>query len=283
MLWFTGKGSARTCDGVTRRDFLHAGALAAVGLSLPQLFALQAKGAVKKDADERRVHHDLQPRGAEPDRPVRPQAGRAGRDPRAVQAASRPRPTDIQLTELLPLHAKIADKFSLVRSVYHTAAAVHDTGHQMMQTGRLFTGGHQYAARRVRAAVPQGAAERTAGPRDPAGGDGADRREHAARAGRRVPRQGVRPVRARVPTPARRTSRCRTCCRRPTSARPARSAAGNSATWWTRTVKEFEASETAGLMDERLPQRVQADDQHQGPRRVRPDARSRRPSASATA
>jgi uncharacterized protein DUF1501 len=48
---------------------------------------------------------------------------------------------DIQLTELLPLHAKIADKFSLVRSVYHTAAAVHDTGHQMMQTGRLFTAG----------------------------------------------------------------------------------------------------------------------------------------------
>src|SRR6476659_3793983 len=36
---------------------------------------------------------------------------------------------------------KVADKFSLVRSVHHTAAAVHDTGHQMMQTGRLFTGG----------------------------------------------------------------------------------------------------------------------------------------------
>ena len=48
---------------------------------------------------------------------------------------------DFQLTELLPLHAKLADKFSLVRSCYHTAAAVHDTGHQMMQTGRLFTGG----------------------------------------------------------------------------------------------------------------------------------------------
>jgi hypothetical protein len=48
---------------------------------------------------------------------------------------------DIQLTELLPLHAKLADKFSVVRSCFHTAAAVHDTGHQMMQTGRLFTGG----------------------------------------------------------------------------------------------------------------------------------------------
>ena len=45
------------------------------------------------------------------------------------------------LTELLPMHAKVADRFSLVRSVHHTAAAVHDTGHQMMQTGRLFTGG----------------------------------------------------------------------------------------------------------------------------------------------
>ena len=35
----------------------------------------------------------------------------------------------------------MADKFSVVRSCYHTAAAVHDTGHQMLQTGRLFTGG----------------------------------------------------------------------------------------------------------------------------------------------
>jgi hypothetical protein len=46
-----------------------------------------------------------------------------------------------QVSEIFPQIAKIGDKFSLVRSVYHTAAAVHDTGHQMMQTGRLFTGG----------------------------------------------------------------------------------------------------------------------------------------------
>jgi hypothetical protein len=48
---------------------------------------------------------------------------------------------DYQLSEILPGHAKIADKISLVRSCYHTAAAVHDTGHQMLQTGRLFGGG----------------------------------------------------------------------------------------------------------------------------------------------
>ena len=31
-----------------------------------------------------------------------------------------------------------------MRSVHHNAAAVHDTGHQMMQTGRLFTGGIEH-------------------------------------------------------------------------------------------------------------------------------------------
>ena len=50
----------------------------------------------------------------------------------------------MQISEIFPKMAKHADKFSLVRSVYHTATAVHDTGHQMMQTGRLFTGGVEH-------------------------------------------------------------------------------------------------------------------------------------------
>jgi hypothetical protein len=56
----------------------------------------------------------------------------------------RTRVTGMQLTEIFPRTANLADKFSLVRSVYHTATAVHDTGHQMMQTGRLFQGGIEY-------------------------------------------------------------------------------------------------------------------------------------------
>ena len=50
----------------------------------------------------------------------------------------------IEISENFPRMAKHADKFALIRSVYHTAAAVHDTGHQMMQTGRLFQGGIEY-------------------------------------------------------------------------------------------------------------------------------------------
>src|SRR3954471_18384510 len=140
MITFTGRGSTQTCDGVTRRDFLHAGALGALGLSLPHLFALKAQGAVKEGNDENSVIMIFN-LGAPSQIDLfdpKPDASEEIRGPfKTIPTAS----PDIQLTELLPLHAKIADKFSLVRSVYHTAAAVHDTGHQMMQTGRLFTGG----------------------------------------------------------------------------------------------------------------------------------------------
>ncbi len=40
MLELTGKGTAHTCDGITRRDFLQVGTLGAVGLSLVELAAL---------------------------------------------------------------------------------------------------------------------------------------------------------------------------------------------------------------------------------------------------
>ena len=44
--------SVEFCDGLRRRDFLHAGALSFLGLGLPQVFGLKALGAVdesKKD------------------------------------------------------------------------------------------------------------------------------------------------------------------------------------------------------------------------------------------
>ena len=55
MLHLTGRGQAHTCDGVTRRDFLQVGTLGAIGLSLPELLAAQAQGAVAKEHDERSV------------------------------------------------------------------------------------------------------------------------------------------------------------------------------------------------------------------------------------
>ena len=55
MLHISGRGQAHTCDGVSRRDFLQVGTLGAIGLSLPELMAAKAAGAVAKDHDERSV------------------------------------------------------------------------------------------------------------------------------------------------------------------------------------------------------------------------------------
>lgn len=140
MLHLTGRGQAHTCDGITRRDFLQVGTLGAIGLSLPDLLAAKAQGAVAKDHDEKSVimifnlgaPSQLDTFDMKPEAPVE------------IRGPFKPINTNvpgIQISEILPLHAKHADKFSLVRSCYHTGAAVHDTGHQMMQTGRLFTGG----------------------------------------------------------------------------------------------------------------------------------------------
>jgi hypothetical protein len=40
--------------------------------------------------------------------------------------------------------ARMADRYAILRSVYHKAAPIHETGHQMMQTGHLFRGGQEH-------------------------------------------------------------------------------------------------------------------------------------------
>jgi uncharacterized protein (DUF1501 family) len=141
MLRLDAARSVSFCDGHTRRDFLHAGALSALGLTLPGFLARQARGA-GPDTDVNCIllflvggpsHIDTW--DPKPDAPAE------------VRGPFKPIRTNVpgvQVSEIFPRMAGHADKFSLVRSVYHTATAVHDTGHQMMQTGRLFSGGVEH-------------------------------------------------------------------------------------------------------------------------------------------
>src|SRR5205823_14528928 len=132
--------SVEFCDGMRRRDFLHAGSLSFLGLGLTQFLDLKAQGAVnpdKKDANcimlflvggpSQLDNWDMKPNA-----------------PAEIRGPYKPIKTNvpgIEISENFPRMAKHADKYALIRSVYHTAAAVHDSGHQMMQTGRLFRGG----------------------------------------------------------------------------------------------------------------------------------------------
>src|SRR6266480_3144184 len=140
MLKVSGPGSITTCDGITRRDFLQVGMLGALGFTLSDLAALQAQGAVARGNDEKSaiLIFNLGAPSQLDTWDMKPDAPREIRGPFQPIRTNNP---EIQISEIFPLHAKIADRFSLVRTCYHTAAAVHDTGHQMMQTGRLFTGG----------------------------------------------------------------------------------------------------------------------------------------------
>jgi hypothetical protein len=140
MLNLCDRGTVRTCDGITRRDFLQVGSLGAIGLSLPHLIAAEAAGGVRPDHDDRSVimifnlGAPSQPDTFDP-KPEAPAEIRGPFHPISTRTSA------FQISDILPRHAQLADKFSLVRSCFHTAPAVHDTGHQMMQTGRLFTGG----------------------------------------------------------------------------------------------------------------------------------------------
>ncbi|MDQ3652930.1 MAG: DUF1501 domain-containing protein [Acidobacteriota bacterium] len=142
MFKFDAEKSVEFCDGLRRRDFLHAGSLAFFGLTLNDLFALKARGAINKDKDINCIMLFLVGGPSQLDTwDMKPDA------PAEIRGPYRPISTNadgIQISEIFPRMARHADKFSLLRSVYHTAAGVHDTGHQMMQTGRLFQGGIEH-------------------------------------------------------------------------------------------------------------------------------------------
>ncbi len=139
MLEFIGKGKSHHCNGKTRRDFLRVGALSAFGLSLADYVWAKEQGAVKPGNDDKAciMIFNLGAPSQLDTFDMKPEA------PAEVRGPFKPIATkgEFQVSEILPMHARIADKFSIVRSCYHTSAAVHDAGWQMMQTGRQFTGG----------------------------------------------------------------------------------------------------------------------------------------------
>ena len=139
MITLTGTGTAQTCDGVTRRDFMQVGALGAVGLGMPQYLAARAAGAVRSDDDRACIMiFNLGAPSQLDTFDMKPDAPSEIRGPFKPISTQNP---DLHLSEILPGIAKVSDKVSFVRSVHHGGAAVHDAGWQMMQTGRLFTGG----------------------------------------------------------------------------------------------------------------------------------------------
>src|SRR5207248_3320800 len=124
----------------SRRDFARAGALGAgaVGLTLADL--AHAGGAGGKDANCILLFLVGGPSQLDTFDP-KPKA------PAEVRGPFKPIKTNVpgvEVCEHFPLMAKMAERFAIVRSVHHDAAPIHETGHQLMQTGHLFRGDAEY-------------------------------------------------------------------------------------------------------------------------------------------
>ena len=140
MLDLIGNGRSHTCNGLTRRDFLQVGSLGALGLGLPHYLQARDAGVIDPQHDRKSciLIFNLGAPSQLDTFDMKPNA------PSEVRGPFKPIATNvdgIQLSEILPRHAEIADKIGFVRSCFHRGAAVHDSGWQIMQTGRLFTGG----------------------------------------------------------------------------------------------------------------------------------------------
>jgi hypothetical protein len=122
------------CDGVKRRDVLHAGALGLLGLTLGDLFAAKASGKIGRDASTNCIMLNLVGAPGQHDTwDMKPDA------PAEIRGPYKPIPTNIsgiQISEILPRTAKHADKFALVRSVFSTVAPAHSVAYYPLGTGR---------------------------------------------------------------------------------------------------------------------------------------------------
>src|SRR6516164_8260181 len=103
----------RFCDGISRRDFLRVGALGVGGLTLADLLRLRAHGAARSHKAVIMVLLRGGPSHIDTYDP-KPDA------PPEIRGPFKPIPTNVagvQVSELLPLQAKIMDQLAIVRNL----------------------------------------------------------------------------------------------------------------------------------------------------------------------
>src|SRR5689334_8074905 len=125
MLTVRSNQVGKFCDGISRRNFLKAGTLGLGALTLTDLSRLKAQGALTPRATPKSIimvylyggpsHIDMYD--------LKPDAPAEFRGPfRPIQTNV----TGLQICELMPRQAQIADKFALVRNMTFPHQTVHN-------------------------------------------------------------------------------------------------------------------------------------------------------------
>lgn len=124
---------SRTCDGVTRRDFLRVGAIGASGLSLSAMLRGEAMGMVSSAASAKSaiyIHLGGGPSHVDTFDP-KPDASDAIRGEFKPIATKTP---GLVISEHLPKLAACSNLYTVIRGLSHSLAA-HDLGARYMATG----------------------------------------------------------------------------------------------------------------------------------------------------
>jgi uncharacterized protein (DUF1501 family) len=135
------------CEGFHRRDFLKIGAAGLFGLSLPELLQLEAQAATPANRAGRKANSVIM---------VWLAGGPATIDmwdlkpnaPEGIRGEFKPMKTKadgVEISEHLPKTAELADKMTIVRSLYHTIPS-HGPATVFMTTGNKPTPALQYPA-----------------------------------------------------------------------------------------------------------------------------------------
>ena len=134
------------CEGFHRRDFLKFGTAGLFGLSLPEMLRLEAAADAAPRANKKADSVIMLWLAGGPAtidmwdlKPEAPEGIRGEYKPVDTSAAG------VQISEHLPLMAKVADKATIVRSVHHTIPQ-HANGTVWMTTGNKPTPALQYPA-----------------------------------------------------------------------------------------------------------------------------------------
>ncbi len=132
------------CEGFHRRDFLKLGAGGLFGLTLPQLLRLQASASAAQQQKRRANAVILLWLGGGPSHQdiwdLKPEA------PEGIRSQFKPISTKadgVRISEHMPKTAQVADKMSIVRSLYHTIPS-HGPASVFMTTGNKPTPALEY-------------------------------------------------------------------------------------------------------------------------------------------
>ena len=122
----------RLCDGISRRGFLRVGSLGA-GLTLPNVLRSRQVQAATADRNDTAIILLFQAGGAShiDMYDMKPAMSAEVRGPFNPITTNQP---GLDVCELMPGHARIADKLAIIRSIKHNLA-VHDDATHWVQTG----------------------------------------------------------------------------------------------------------------------------------------------------